>query len=82
MERSERVTGNILQNIRLDGSGENKSEEIRNLLHLNRFHLEYSPTYDLESNRVAERFMKELGLRKRLLMKDSGMEEVSWAEDK
>lgn len=80
MHRSERVTGYRLQNIRLDGAGENRSDAIKSLQSLRGIYLEYSPRYASESNGVVERFMQELGLRSRLFLKDSGLQESLWAE--
>lgn len=55
--RAERVSGFMVQNIRLDGPGENRSEIIENHARFAVIRLEYSPPYAPQSNCVARRFM-------------------------
>jgi len=78
--RSERVTGFLLQNIRLDGAGENRSEIITNRARLSGISLDYSPPYAPQSNGIAERYMQELSLRGRVLLGGSKLEKNFWEE--
>ena len=79
-EYSEKVVNHPLTNIRLDGAGENSTEEVKMFCIRNGIKLEYSPRYAPESNGVAERFMQELGLRARVMLLSSEMDKEMWGE--
>ena len=77
---SEKVTGYPLINIRLDGAGENSSEEVKLFCIRNGIRLEYSPRYAPESNGIAESLMQELGTRSRVMLLSGKMEKTLWGE--
>lgn len=69
IRRSESVIGNRLQNIRLEGDGENRSDVLKSLSKQEGIHLEYSPAYDSKRNGIYERIMQEIGLLSRKIFK-------------
>jgi len=79
-ERSEHLLGRPMINIRLDGAGENMSNEVSDFCLQNGIRLEPSPPYAPQSNGVAERFMKELGMRSRVLLFSAKLDDTLWAE--
>lgn len=81
MERDERIIGNILQTICLDGVGEHKGE-IKSILEtLEVIGLEYSPGYSSQRNGLAERIIQELRLRARIVLIGTEMKHEFWAEE-
>lgn len=79
-ERAEAETGCRLINIRLDGAGENMANMVHEFALSNGIRLEPSPAHAPESNGVAERFMKELGVRARVLLFGAKLGDEMWAE--
>lgn len=80
MERSDKTAGFKIINVCLDGAGENMVESVKSLALMNGIQLETSPPNAPQSNRVAERFMKELGVRARVLLHDARFDNSLWAE--
>lgn len=80
MNHSERLTGEKLQAIRLDGAGEHKREMVSKLQAIEGVRLEFSPAYASQSNGKAERLVQELSIRARVMMMNTNVPESLWAE--
>lgn len=78
MARSERVTGNRLQNDSLDRAGEHRDTSMNELQKIDGVKLEWYPPYASQSNDVTERFMQELSTRARVLLKEAHLPEDLW----
>lgn len=75
MVRSERVTGNHLQNFRIDRAGEHRDTSMGQLQVIDGLNLEWSPSYASQSKSVADRFIQELATGARVLFNDSHLQE-------
>lgn len=77
---TENETGRRMLGVRLDGAGEQRSNEIVELINKSGMKLEYSPPYASQSNGASKRLVQELWKMARSMLFDSTMDMKLWAE--